>query len=55
MLDLPELFAPARSVRGRISSVCSSKIDLKPATEIVEIVAGLCAESLAFPFEFDIA
>ena len=31
-LDLPELFAPARMVSGRISTVCSTKSDLNPAT-----------------------
>jgi hypothetical protein len=33
MLDLPELFAPASSVSGRISMVCSWAIDLNPATD----------------------
>src|SRR5258708_5712004 len=31
-LDLPELFAPARMVSGRISMLCSWLIDLKPPT-----------------------
>lgn len=34
MLDLPELLAPARTVRGRISICCSLSIDLKPETLI---------------------
>lgn len=32
MLDLPELLAPARIVRGLTSMLCSVAIDLKPAT-----------------------
>jgi len=31
-LDLPELFAPARIVRGRISILHSSRMDLYPLT-----------------------
>ena len=46
--------APARSVRGRTSIVCSSEIDLKPATESVVIVGGLRGDSWEFPFDFDI-
>ena len=34
MLDLPELLAPARMVKGRISMRCSLSIDLKPETLI---------------------
>ena len=34
MLDLPELLAPARIVRGRISMLCSLSMDLKPETLI---------------------
>ena len=40
MLDLPELFAPARIVRGRTAMLCSSLIDLKPATLISAIAHG---------------
>jgi hypothetical protein len=40
MLDFPELFAPANSVSGRISIVCSSEMDLNPATESSVIVTG---------------
>jgi len=40
MLDLPELFAPARIVSGAISMLCSSLIDLKPATVIRVIPSG---------------
>ena len=54
MLDLPELLTPASRVRGRIWIVCASEIDLKPATEIVEIDGGLCGDPLEFPFDFDI-
>ena len=54
MLDLPELFAPASSVRGRTSIVCSSKIDLNPPTERVVIVTGPSGDSLLFPFDLDI-
>ena len=54
MLDFPELFAPASSVRGRISIVCSSEIDLKPATESVVIVGGFAGDSSDFPFDFAI-
>ena len=35
MLDFPELLAPAKIVRGRISIACSWLMDLKPATEIL--------------------
>src|SRR4051812_14769249 len=34
MLDFPELLAPARIVRGRTSILCSSLMDLNPATLI---------------------
>lgn len=54
MLDFPELFAPARIVSGLIWSVRSVEIDLKPATEMVEIVGRLCGVSLDFPFDLDI-
>jgi len=37
MLDLPELFAPARMVKGRISIVCLVCIDLNPLTAILEM------------------
>jgi hypothetical protein len=47
MLDFPELFAPAKSVSGRTSIVCSTEIDLNPATESVVIVGG----SWEFPFD----
>src|SRR6266545_2728134 len=40
MLDLPELFAPARIVRGRISMLCSSLIDLNPPTWISAMARG---------------
>lgn len=40
MLDLPELFAPARIVRGAMSMDCSRAMDLKPATVIREIEGG---------------
>ena len=49
MLDLPELFAPASSVRGRTSIVCSSKIDLNPPTERVVIVTGPSGYFLVIP------
>src|SRR5437879_2693471 len=52
MLDLPELFAPARSVRGRISIVCPSTIDLKPETESDVIARGV-VDSPEAPFDFD--
>ena len=35
MLDLPELFAPARMVKGLSSNVCLSQIDLNPLTAIL--------------------
>ena len=34
MLDLPELLAPAKIVRGLTSMLCSCAIDLNPATVI---------------------
>ena len=34
MLDLPELFAPARTVRGAMSMLLAFAIDLKPDTVI---------------------
>ena len=54
MLDLPELFAPARSVRGRIAIVCSSTIDLKPEMERDVIAGGVSGDSLELPFDFAI-
>ena len=54
MLDLPELFAPARSVKGRIAIVCSSTIDLKPEMERDVIACGVSSNSLELPFDFDI-
>jgi len=49
MLDLPELFAPARTVRGAMSIVCSSAMDLNPRTVIALIDAGLSAIENASP------
>src|SRR5579871_5445198 len=40
MLDLPELFAPANRVSGRISILCSSLSDLKPVTMISAMDQG---------------
>src|SRR5438477_4278657 len=40
ILDLPELFAPARIVRGRIAMLCSSLMDLNPATWISAMAHG---------------
>jgi hypothetical protein len=37
ILDLPELFAPERIVRGAISILHSSASDLYPETEILVI------------------
>ena len=54
MLDLPELLAPARSVNGRISIVCSLTIDLKPETDSDVIAGGVFGESPEAPFDFDI-
>ncbi len=54
MLDLPELFAPARSVKGRIAIVCSSTIDLKPEMERDVIAGGVSGNSLELPFDFAI-
>jgi hypothetical protein len=54
MLDFPELLAPARSVNGRTSNVCSSTIDLNPATEIDVIAGGVVAASSGGPLDFDI-
>jgi hypothetical protein len=51
MLDFPELFAPARSVNGRISIVCSSRIELKPATESDVIAGGVVGKSREAPFD----
>jgi hypothetical protein len=51
MLDLPELLAPARSVKGRISIVCSSAIDLKPETDS-DVIAGGVFGSPEAPFDF---
>ena len=45
MLDLPELLAPARSVNGRISIVCSSTIDLNPETDSDVMAGGVFGES----------
>ena len=54
MLDLPELLAPASSVKGRTSRVCSSTIDLKPETDSDVIAGGDYGESPAAPFDLDI-
>src|SRR6185295_11614248 len=43
--DFPELFAPARRVRGAISMRVSCAIDLKPAT-VIAVISG--TESFAF-------
>ena len=56
MLDFPELLAPARIVKGRISSDCSWLMDLKPETDIRVIPSSrfgcgflvLLADSLSF-------
>ena len=53
MLDLPELLAPARSVNGRISSVCSSTIDLKPETDSDLMAGGVFGDSPLAPYDFD--
>ena len=53
MLDLPELLAPARSVKGRISIVCSSTIDLKPETDSDVMACGVFGESPVAPFDLD--
>ena len=50
MLDFPELFAPARIVKGAISIDCSSPIDLKPETVIREIEGG-ASGSGGVPFD----
>ena len=54
MVNLPELFAPARSVKGRISRVSSATIDLKPQTESDVIAGGPFGASAEAPFDFDI-
>jgi hypothetical protein len=43
--------APANSVRGRISIVCSSTIDLNPATEIVVMAGGCTIDFSELPFD----
>lgn len=40
MLDLPELFAPARIVSVRLSSDCSSNIELYPFAVVAEMAEG---------------
>src|SRR5579872_2317648 len=58
MLDLPELFAPARIVNGRISMLCSGFMDLKPPTVkrvipsllfAVVCLFGFCSAMIAYP------
>ena len=46
MLDLPELFVPARIVSGLISILCSWLIDLKPETE--SLVIPFCSDAEFF-------
>src|SRR5260370_25765226 len=41
MLDLPELFAPARIVSGAISISCLLAIDLNPSTAIFVIPSAM--------------
>src|SRR5437588_3014029 len=41
MLDLPELFAPAKIVSGLTSIFCLSVMDLKPATWISAMAGGI--------------
>ena len=36
-LDLPELFAPARIVSGRMARDCSAQMDLNPRTVIPDM------------------
>ena len=48
MLDLPELFAPAKTVSGRISMEHSFPIDLYPVTAIRVMVIGLLFAFLLF-------
>jgi len=52
MLDFPELLAPASSVKGRISRVCSFTMDLKPDTESDVIAGGEAGVFSAGPFGF---
>src|SRR5262249_42293977 len=54
MLDLPELLAAARSVKGRISIVCSSTIDLKPETDSDVMPGGPFDGSSGGPLDFGI-
>ena len=49
MLDLPELLAPARIVRGFTSIDCALLTDLKPEIVISEIPAGSGRVSSRFP------
>jgi hypothetical protein len=49
-LDLPELFAPARIVSGRMPSLAGDPIDLKFPTAILVIMDGAVLNvAMAFP------